>query len=176
MFYPYLHELNNCQTIQDIRKSNDSLDTLMDSYYAQEFLQDLEKYRALISIQYDRRLLFQLLDEAVPRGITTSPPQLAIFNGLLDALPGENRYFVNDLEKWARDGLESVQAFLRKEEEREWRGTDWKRCAYAADLCDFVATCIVPRLRVKVNERWSFISQLKEKVMEVWHLKLTDNS
>ena len=171
----YLLELNSCQTIQDIRKSNDSLDTLMDSYYAQEFLQHLDKYQALILVQYDRLLLFQLLDEAVVRGVTSSPPQLAIFNGFLDALPADNRYLVNDLERWAREGVEGVRAFLKRENERGWRGTDWKRCAYAADMCDFVATCIVPRLRVKTNERWTVLSDLKEQIMELWYFKLTED-
>ena len=132
-----------------------------------------EKYHHLTTENYDSNGMLNLLDDAIDWAKVSRQEQAAKFNRFLDDLPTFDKCIMNDMDKWAAEGLRAVNASMKKEFEG-MANANWTFCANAVDLIDFVEMFIVPRLRAQMQRRYASLPDLRARIMNLWYSKLTD--
>lgn len=171
MSLAYQIESSHIWSQLNIKKSDDYLDLMLESYDTIEFKDFLGRYRRLITVKYDSTAMLNLLNDTVECGIVNRPAHCEEFIRFLDGLPTCNKYVRNDLEKWATNCVRSVQAFVKKEYEGA-ANAELTCYAYMVDKIDFVSMFILPRLGEQKQLRYAALANLKQNVLALCDSKL----
>lgn len=154
-------------------ESSDSLTELNNLRSDDDLNKILEDYFPLINDKYDITVMVKMLNNAIIWKLVIRRDQAEIFNDFLDKLPTFNEYVINDMEEWAIDNMHNVQLYVECEDSGKI-DADWKLCEHVMDLINFIEKLVVPRLRPQAQRHIERFSDLRNRVLDLKHSKVSN--